>query len=95
MCALFTHGQGWELRLVVDGDLARSTVCGSQDEGLATAEDWERQLREDETCTSDPSTPALWRTNASTCAVARAVRIAQSALVRLLSAVAAFVDVSD
>ena len=46
MCALFTHGQGWELRLVVDGDLARSTVCGSQDEGLATAEDWERQLRE-------------------------------------------------
>ena len=60
MCALFTHGQGWELRLVVDGDLARSTVCGSQDEGLATAEDWERQLREDEwTCTSDPSTQAL------------------------------------
>jgi hypothetical protein len=40
VCELWTHIFGWELRLLVDGDLQRSQVCRSFHEWLDTADEW-------------------------------------------------------
>jgi hypothetical protein len=40
-CGLWSHQLGWELRLDVNGLLARSQVCRSRDEVLAICEQWQ------------------------------------------------------
>ena len=40
VCALHTHPLGWELRVWVGTELARSQVCKTQDDVLSTAEVW-------------------------------------------------------
>jgi hypothetical protein len=39
-CVLFTHQEGWELRLEGFEGIARSTVCATADDVLTTAEAW-------------------------------------------------------
>jgi hypothetical protein len=46
VCRLLSHQLGWELRLEVNGDLQRSQVCSSQDEVLATGEEWNGAMLE-------------------------------------------------
>jgi hypothetical protein len=46
VCRLLSHQLGWELRLEVNGDLQRSEVCRSQDEVLATGEQWKTAMVE-------------------------------------------------
>ncbi len=45
---LWTHQLGWELRLMIAGDLHRSEVCRSQDDVLTTGEQWKAALVEKE-----------------------------------------------
>lgn len=41
---LWTHQFGWEVCLMIAGDLQRSEVCRSQDDVLTTAEQWKAAL---------------------------------------------------
>ena len=43
-CQMLSHQFGWELHLDVDGDVARTVVCRSQDEVLNTQEQWREGL---------------------------------------------------
>lgn len=46
VCVLLSHQFGWELRLEVNGELQRSTVCCTQDEVLTTGEAWKAAMLE-------------------------------------------------
>ena len=41
---LWTHQLGWEVRLVIAGELHRSEVCRSQDDVLTAGEQWKAAL---------------------------------------------------
>jgi len=44
VCELWTHPLGWELRLMIAHELHRSEVCRSQDDMLATGEQWKAAM---------------------------------------------------
>ena len=43
-CRTLSHEFGWELRLDVDGDIARTVVCRSQDDVLNRQAQWREGL---------------------------------------------------
>lgn len=43
---LWTHQLGWEVRLMIAGELHRSEVCRSQDDVLAAGDQWKAALVE-------------------------------------------------
>jgi hypothetical protein len=43
-CEVWTHQFGWELRLLIDGELQRSQVARSTPEWLNAAEEWKAAL---------------------------------------------------
>ena len=45
-CELWTHQVGWEVRLLIDGELQRSQVARSKRECLDVAEAWKAALIE-------------------------------------------------
>lgn len=45
-CELWTHQLGWELKLMISGELHRSAVCRSQDDVLTAGEQWKAALVE-------------------------------------------------
>jgi hypothetical protein len=45
-CALLSWAEGWELRVIVDGDTMLIERCGRADEAFAIAERWKRRLGE-------------------------------------------------
>jgi len=45
-CELYAHELGWELRLLINGELSRSQVCRSQDDLLDMQEEWKSALRQ-------------------------------------------------
>ena len=46
VCMLFSHLFGWELRLLIDGELQRSQVCCSEEEWLDTGDAWKAAMAE-------------------------------------------------
>ena len=44
MCRLFTHLFGWELRLEVNGEVARTQVCRAEGDVFATFEEWKAAM---------------------------------------------------
>lgn len=46
VCELWSHQFGWELKLLVDGELRRSQVCREQDIVFATFEGWREAMNE-------------------------------------------------
>jgi len=46
VCELWSHQLGWDLRLVVGGELQRSQVCRTDPEWLETSETWKAAMRE-------------------------------------------------
>lgn len=44
-CALATHSLGWELRVTVGEDFARSQVCKSEPEVFDTIDAWQAEAR--------------------------------------------------
>ena len=44
VCERWTHRNGWELRLLINQQLSRFTVCYSDSECMATAEAWRAEL---------------------------------------------------
>ena len=43
-CELWTHILGWELRLIVSGELLQSQVCRTQEEVFDTFEQWKAAM---------------------------------------------------
>ena len=46
VCQYWTHQFGWELRLVIGGELVQSQVCRTEPEVFDTFEAWQAALRE-------------------------------------------------
>jgi hypothetical protein len=44
VCERWTHPHGWELRLLINQQLARCTVCYSETECTDTAEAWRQEM---------------------------------------------------
>jgi len=56
-CRLVSHQLGFELRLDVDADLARSAVCRTPGEVEATQQDWRERLEGKEWIRRDQDVP--------------------------------------
>lgn len=46
VCTEAEHDLGWELRIVIAGELRQSTVCRTKREAAALAEEWLRKMSE-------------------------------------------------
>lgn len=44
VCTLTTHQFGWELRLLVAGELVQSQVCRTQEDVFSTGEMWKQAM---------------------------------------------------
>lgn len=45
-CTIWSHWSGWELKLLVDGELLQTQVCRAEDEVFSTGARWKAAMIE-------------------------------------------------